>query len=238
MSQRQPLAIVGYAYRAPNVGRKGLWEFLEQGKLAWSPVPSNRFNHDAYYHPNAEKAGFISSKGGHFVPDDPYAFDPSFFKISAEEAKFMDPQQRCLLECAFEATESAGIPLSDLLGSNMGVFASGTDPDHAIAIAKDLMNSSKYAAFGSSQSLFANRLSHFFGLTGPSVAVDAACSSSTYALHLACQSVLAGDCSTAFVGGSKLLIGPFGWAGLDLLGYVHYHLSPLVVSRIHRTRCQ
>lgn len=66
MSQRQPLAIVGYAYRAPDVGRKGLWEFLEQGKLAWSPVPSNRFNLDAYYHPNAEKAGFISSKGGTF----------------------------------------------------------------------------------------------------------------------------------------------------------------------------
>lgn len=44
MSQRQPLAIVGYAYRAPDVGRKGLSEFLEQGKLAWSPVPSNRFN--------------------------------------------------------------------------------------------------------------------------------------------------------------------------------------------------
>nr|POF16687.1 highly reducing polyketide synthase azab [Quercus suber] len=218
MSQRQPLAIVGYAYRAPDVGRKGLWEFLEQGRLAWSPVPSNRFNHDAYYHPNAEKAGFISSKGGHFLPDDPYAFDPSFFKISAEEAKFMDPQQRCLLECAFEAAESAGIPLSELLGSNTGVFASGTDPDHAIAIAQDLMNSSKYAAFGSSQSMFANRVSHFFGLTGPSVAVDAACSSSTYALHLACQSILAGDCSTAFVGGSKLLIGPFGWTGLDLLG--------------------
>ncbi|GES63925.1 hypothetical protein ATETN484_0010000400 [Aspergillus terreus] len=218
MSQRQPLAIVGYAYRAPDVGRKDLWEFLEQGKVAWSPVPSNRFNHDAYYHPNAEKAGFISSKGGHFLPDDPYAFDPSFFKISAEEAKFMDPQQRCLLECTFEATESAGIPLSDLLGSNTGVFASGTDPDHAIAIAKDLMNSSKYAAFGSSQSMFANRLSHFFGLTGPSVAVDAACSSSTYAIHLACQSILAGDCSTAFVGGSKLLIGPFGWVGLDQLG--------------------
>lgn len=218
MSQRQPLAVVGYSYRAPEVGRKGLWEFLEQGKLAWSTVPSNRFNHDAWHHPNSEKAGFISSKGGHFLPDDPYAFDPSFFKISAEEAKFMDPQQRLLLECAFEAAESAGIPLPDLLGSNTGVFASGTDPDHAIAIAKDLMNSSKYAAFGSSQSMFANRLSHFFGLTGPSVAVDAACSSSTYALHLACKSILAGDCSTAFVGGSKLLIGPFGWAGLDQLG--------------------
>ena len=88
MSERSPLAIVGYAYRAPGVGRKGLWEFLEEGKSAWSPIPCDRFNQDAYHHPNAEKPGFISSEGAHFLPDDIYTFDPSFFKISTEEAHY------------------------------------------------------------------------------------------------------------------------------------------------------
>ncbi|KAL9030210.1 MAG: hypothetical protein Q9196_001644 [Gyalolechia fulgens] len=220
MSQRPPLAIVGYAYRAPGVGRKGLWDFLEQGKSAWSSIPPDRFNHDAYYHPDPEKSGFISSQGAHFLPDDIYAFDPSFFKISADEARSMDPQHRLLLECAFEAAENAGLPLPDLLGSNTGAFAAGVDSDYNISMAKDMPTSSKYVAVGVAQSMFANRLSHFFGLTGPSITVDAACASSAYALHLACQNILAGECSTAFVGASKLLNGPFQWMGLDLMGSV------------------
>ncbi|KAL8673561.1 MAG: hypothetical protein Q9168_002015 [Polycauliona sp. 1 TL-2023] len=173
---------------------------------------------DAFPAPASKKPGFISAKGGHFLPDDIYAFDPSFFRISAEEARAMDPQTRILLECAFEAAESAGFPLSDLLGSNTGAFAAGVDPDYVFSIAKDMIGSSKYTALGVAHSLLANRLSHFFGLTGPSMTVDAACASSSYALHLACHSILAGECSTAFVGGSKLLMGPFLWSGLDTMG--------------------
>ncbi|KAI4243487.1 MAG: hypothetical protein L6R40_003489 [Gallowayella cf. fulva] len=218
MSQRQPIAVVGYAYRAPGVGRKGLWELLEEAKSAWSPIPADRFNQDAYHHPNAEKPGFISSKGAHFLPDDIYAFDPSFFKISAEEARSMDPQHRILLECAFEAAENAGLTLSDLLGSDVGVFAAGVDSDYNISMAEDMPTSSKYMAVGVAPTMFANRLSYFFGLTGPSITVDAACASSSYALHLACQNILAGECSTAFVGGAKLLNGPFQWSGLDTMG--------------------
>ncbi|KAL9594233.1 MAG: hypothetical protein Q9179_005489 [Wetmoreana sp. 5 TL-2023] len=218
MPQRPPIAIVGYAYRAPGVGRKGLWEFLEEGKSAWSPVPVDRFNQDAYHHPDAEKPGFISSKGAHFLPDDIYAFDPSFFRISAEEARSMDPQHRLLLECAFEAVENAGLTLPDLLESNAGVFAAGVDSEYNLAMAEDLPTSSKYMALGIAPTMFANRLSYFFGLTGPSITVDAACASSSYALHLACQSITAGECSTAIVGGAKLLNGPVQWSGLDTMG--------------------
>ncbi|KAL9587952.1 MAG: hypothetical protein Q9203_003236, partial [Teloschistes exilis] len=209
------------------VGRKGLGEFLEEGKSAWSPIPPDRFNHEAYYHPNAEKPGFLSSKGAYFLSDDLYAFDPSFFKISAEEARSMDPQHRILLECAFEAAENAGLPLRDLLGSNTGVFAAGVDSDYNIAMTKDMPTSSKYVAIGVAQSMFANRLSQFFGLAGPSITLDAAWASSAYALHLACQSVVAGECSTAFVGGSKLLTGPFQWMGLDMMGCISWNPAPL-----------
>jgi acyl transferase domain-containing protein len=113
----EPIAIVGYAYRAPSIGRKQLWEFLAEAKSAFSSVPPDRFQHDAFYHPDSEKAGCLSSKGGHFLPEDIYAFDAPFFNITAEEAKSMDPQHRLLLECAFEASESAGWPLAQLAGS-------------------------------------------------------------------------------------------------------------------------
>jgi len=107
VDSNMPLAVVGYAYRAPGVGRKGLWEFLADAKSAWSEVPADRFNKDAFYHAG-DKPGFFSSEGGHFLPDDVYAFDASFFNIKAEEARSLDPQTRFILECAFEAAESAG----------------------------------------------------------------------------------------------------------------------------------
>ncbi|KAI0133897.1 putative polyketide synthase [Xylariales sp. AK1849] len=218
MSQRSPLAVVGYAYRAPGVGRKGLFEFLEQGRSAWSKVPTDRFNHDAYYHPDKEKSGFISSQGGHFLPDDIYAFDPAFFNIKAEEARSMDPQHRLLLECAFEAAEDAGLTLHDLMGANIGVFAASDKSEYYNSEAQDLPTASIYTATGVNPCMFANRLSYFFGLTGPSVAVDAACASSCSAVHIACQSILAGECSAAFVGGAKTLNGPNQWIELDTMG--------------------
>ncbi|KXJ92221.1 polyketide synthase [Microdochium bolleyi] len=218
MSQRPPLAVVGYAYRAPGVGRKGLFEFLEQGKSAWSKVPEDRFNHAAYYHPEHSKPGFISSKGGHFLPDDLYAFDPAFFNIKADEARSMDPQHRLLLECAYEAAESAGLTLRSLMGANIGVFAAGDKSEYYNSEAQDLSTSSIFTATGINPCMFSNRLSYFFGLTGPSVTVDAACASSSYAIHLACQSILAGECSAAFVGGAKTLNGPNQWIELDTMG--------------------
>lgn len=114
---REPIAIVGYAYRAPGVGRKQLWEYLAEAKSAFSAVPPDRFQHEAYHHGNPEKAGCISSNGGHFLPRDIYAFDAPFFNMTADEAISIDPQHRMLLECAFEAAESAGWTLAELAGS-------------------------------------------------------------------------------------------------------------------------
>lgn len=220
MSARQPLAVVGYAYRAPGVGRKGLFDFLEQGKSAWSTVPSDRFNHAAHYHPDHRKPGFLSSQGGHFLPDDLYAFDPAFFHIKADEARSMDPQHRLLLECAFEAAENAGLALPALLGAPIGVFAASDKSEYYNSEAQDLQSASIFTATGVNPCMFANRLSYFFGLNGPSVAVDAACASSSYAVHLACQSILAGECAAAFVGGAKAINGPNQWIELDTMGYV------------------
>lgn len=113
----EPIAVIGYAYRAPGVGRTQLWEFLAEARSAFSSVPSDRFQQDAFYHPDSEKGGCISSKGGYFLPEDIYAFDAPFFNMTADEAMSVDPQHRMLLECAFEACESAGWTLAQLAGS-------------------------------------------------------------------------------------------------------------------------
>ncbi|KAH7022074.1 putative polyketide synthase, partial [Ilyonectria destructans] len=212
------IAIVGYAYRAPGVGRKGLWDFLTETKSAWSRVPGDRFDQDAFFHPNSEKAGFISAKGGHFLPDDIYAFDAPFFNLKADEARAMDPQHRMMLECALEAAESAGITLADLAGTKTGVFAANDVSDYSAHTFEDLPTTSKYTAIGTAPCMFANRLSYFFDLTGPSIAVDGACASSSYALHMACQSIRLGECSTAIVGGAKAIVSPNYWSALDTLG--------------------
>ncbi|KAK8023284.1 Compactin diketide synthase mokB [Apiospora marii] len=217
MDPTAPLAVVGYAYRAPGVGRKGLREFLAEAKSAWSQgAPADRFNHEAFYHPE-NKSGFHNSQGGHFLPDDIYAFDASFFNIKAEEARSIDPETRLVLECAFEAAESAGLTLPALAGANVGVFAQATFSDYSARLAEDLATANKYAALGLSPALTANRLSYFFGLTGPSLAVDAACAGSTYAIHQACHSLRAGECAAALVvaGERRLGAGDVGFVGGD-----------------------
>jgi acyl transferase domain-containing protein len=91
---KSPIAVVGIAYRAPGTGRKGLYEFLADAQSAFSPVPKDRFQQEAYHFKDPEKGGVFSPDGAHFLSDDIYAFDAPFFNMTAEEARSMDPQHR------------------------------------------------------------------------------------------------------------------------------------------------
>ncbi|RGP66594.1 polyketide synthase [Fusarium longipes] len=213
-----PIAVVGIAYRAPSIGRKGLFEYLCEAKSAFSSIPKDRFNHDSVQFDDSSKPGALSSKGAYFLPDDIYAFDAPFFTVTAEEAESMDPQLRVLLECAFEAAENAGIPLDKLSGSNTGVFSSQEEAEYGQQMIEDLPTSTKYCITGNAGCMVSNRLSYFFNLKGPSISLDAACSSSGYAVHIACQSLRASECSTAFVGGSSLMVNHHTMSQLDTLG--------------------
>ncbi|KAH7318044.1 putative polyketide synthase [Stachybotrys elegans] len=217
MTDQESLAVVGYAYKAPGVGRNGLWEFLVDAKSAWSKVPADRFKHESFYS-DKTGGGLIKVQGAHFLPDDIYAFDPAFFNLKADEARATDPQHRHLLECAYEAAESAGLTLPELMGARVGVFAAYDASEYSLQSYEDMSGVSQYTAVGTAPTMTANRLSYFFGTTGPSITVDAACAGSSYALHLACRSVLAGECEAAFVGGAKVLNGVGAWVTLDTMG--------------------
>ena len=121
----------------------------------------------------------------------------------------MDPQQRLLLEVTWSALENAGIVPQSLAGSQTGVFIGlSNNADYSRLIYKDLSNLNAYSGTGTSNSIFANRLSYFFNLKGASMAIDTACSSSLVAVNLACQSLLSQDSNLCLVGGVNLILSP------------------------------
>lgn len=206
----QPIAIIGYACRLPGQvsSPDDLWEMCTRRRSGWSPIPPDRFCAEAYHHPYASKVGTFNPAGGYFLQNDISRFDSPFFNITAQEAQSLDPQQRQLLECAFEALESAGLSRETCSGNKIGVFVGGNFSDYEVNNTRDVETIPMYQATGCAQALQSNRISYHFNLRGPSMTVDTACSSSLVALHYAVQSLRSGDASAALVGGCRLNVLP------------------------------
>ena len=116
----------------------------------------------------------------------------------------MDPEQRVLMECSWEALEHAGIEPTSLRGSATGVFTGIFGQSYA-SEATDLEG---YRLTGTASSVASGRVSYFLGLEGPAVSVDTACSSSLVALHWAVQSLRSGECDLALAGGATVISSP------------------------------
>ncbi|KAJ5938107.1 hypothetical protein N7454_004449 [Penicillium verhagenii] len=204
------MAIIGMACRLPGQVSTAddLWDLCSRGKSPWSEVPKSRFNTHSFYHPNPDRPGSYNAQGAHFLKEDVGQFDAPFFNITLQEARTMDPQQRILLECTYEALENAGIPISSIAGGDVGVFAGASYPDYDANNCMDIDSIPMYAGTGCAGALQSNRISYYFDFHGPSITVDTACSSSLAALHLASQSIRNGDCSMAIVAGCHLNLLP------------------------------
>nr|UPN67555.1 hypothetical protein [Pestalotiopsis sp.] len=215
-----PIAITGLACRFPGGADtpEKLWEVCAAARNTWSEWPQERLNEKAFTHPQAEHLGTFHSHGGHFLGEDVSLWDASFFNFTADMAKAMDPQVRLLLETAFEAFQTAGLPLEKIAGSQTAVFAGSMFRDYHDLLMKDAESLPRYHVTGNAAAFTANRLSHFFDLRGPSVSVDTACSTTLAALHLACQSIRAGESNMAVVGGSNLILHPGSSMSLSNLG--------------------
>lgn len=120
----------------------------------------------------------------------------------------MDPQQRWILEVAYHAFENAGVPAERLRGSRTGVFAAFLSDDYAKMAARDPDRGPQQAAAGMTPCIIPNRVSWYFGLQGPSLTVETACSSSMVALDVACNAMRSGDADQALVVGSSMMLGP------------------------------
>ena len=207
----EPIAIVGIGCRFPGGadGPDAYWDVLRNGVDAIGEVPAARWSAEEYHHADPDAPGKTYTTRGGFLPvvDE---FDPQFFGIAPREAIQLDPQQRLLLEVAWESLEHANIAHNVLRHSATGVFVGIISMEygsHALW-SGDTRRIDAYSGTGSSLSVAAGRLSYVLGLNGPCMALDTACSSSLLAVHLACQSLRLGECSTALAGGVNLMLGP------------------------------
>nr|BFE74702.1 hypothetical protein GCM10020092_080030 [Actinoplanes digitatis] len=157
----------------------------------------------------------MTTRWGGFL-DDMDQFDAAFFGISPREAEAMDPNQRLVLEVAWEALEHAGY--ARMAGSRTGVFVGVIGSDYGIQRFTDPDDVTPYAVTGNAHSIVSGRLAYLLDLRGPAVSVDTACSSSLVSVHLACQSLRSGECDLALVSGVNVILSPLATVGFSQFG--------------------
>lgn len=207
------IAIAGMACRFPGANTPAeFWRNLAAGKCSVTEIPTSRFDVDPLYDPKPGVRGKTSTRWGGFVSDFD-RFDCSFFGISPKEAASLDPQQRWLLEAAWESLEDAGLAAESLAGTSTGVFVGACNGDYAQLFRPNdsPANIDAYYGTGNAASFAAGRLSYVLGVHGSSMVVDTACSSSLVAVHLACRSLLSGECDLALAAGVNGLFTPSGF---------------------------
>ncbi len=206
---REPIAIIGAGLRFPGgvVDDASFWDLLAQGEDAITEIPRQRWDWRAFFNADPDAPGSMYTQHGGFL-DGVDLFDAAFFGISPREAMAMDPQHRLALEVGWEALENAGHSPVTLQGSSTGIFLGIANNDYGRSALADLERIDAYTGSGNSPAMVAGRLSYVLGLHGPSLAIDTSCSSSLAAVHLACASLRAGECSLALAGGVNLILSP------------------------------
>ncbi|MBC9783075.1 amino acid adenylation domain-containing protein [Heliobacterium chlorum] len=207
----EPIAIIGMGCRLPGGinSPDDYWEVLKHGKDCLTEIPESRWSLKFFYSSHSDKPGkMIIGRGGFISGQD--EFDPQFFGIVPREAEYLDPQQRKLLEVAWEALEDAGQKPSELAGKPVGVFVGAFTLDYKILQfgGRRHDNLAANTAVGLMMTMISNRISYIFDFRGPSISLDTACSSSMTAIHLACESIRSGESSMALAGGVMLQSAP------------------------------
>ena len=199
------IAIVGMAGRFPRArDLDQFWENLMAGVDCVSVISPEELRAAGVPEALIAHPQFVAARA---VLEDADQFDAEFFGVTRREAEAMDPQQRLLLECAWEALEVAGYPPASC-SVPVGVFAGASsnwyvlnvwsNPAYAEALGETTVS------LGNDKDHLATRIAYKLDLRGPCVNVQCACSTSLVAVHLACQSLLAGECDMALAGGASV----------------------------------
>jgi acyl transferase domain-containing protein/acyl carrier protein len=197
------IAIVGMAGRFPGANCIGaLWDLLKNGKEALSSISTEELVAAGFDKARIEDPSWV--KYGMKIEKADY-FDADFFGYSPRQAASIDPQQRVFLECAWEALETAGYQPNSSEES-VGVFAgSGFNSYLWDILSRHTSGISESSwleyILDNDKDFLTTRVAYKLGLTGPCISVQTACSTSLVAVHLACQSLLTGECDLALAGG-------------------------------------
>ncbi|HEX4036862.1 MAG TPA: polyketide synthase, partial [Acidobacteriaceae bacterium] len=207
--QKEPIAIVGLGMRFPGSAStpEEFWRVLMSGSDTAVEIPAARWSLEDFCGGGPLPPGARGARYAALV-DDPAEFDSDFFGISPREAMALDPQHRLALEVAWEALENAGAAPTGHASSSAGVFLALSNSDYNRLAFADANGIDTFTATGNVFSTAAGRISYLLGLTGPSLAIDTACSGSLVAVHLACQSLRASECGMALAGGVNLILTP------------------------------
>ncbi|MCG7495635.1 amino acid adenylation domain-containing protein [Vibrio sp. Of7-15] len=214
----EAVAVIGMACRFPGGANDidAYWSLLSNGEDPIAPIPENRWSKK-----ESELNNIAAHRGGFIDGID--QFDPFFFGLSPNETESLDPQQRLLLEVCHEALENAGANIPSLSGSRTGVFVgiSGTDYaqiGHALG-----HGTGPYSFTGSMFNTAAGRISYVFGLQGPCLALDSACSSSLVSVHYGARELQSGSCDLVLAGAVNLMLKPDGHISYSSLNALSPH---------------
>lgn len=203
------IAIVGIGCRFPGgiADPEQFWTLLSEGRSSVGDIPEWRIDLQRYYDAIPQTPGKTSARYGGYLSDIDQ-FDADFFGISPRDAETIDPQQRLILETAWEALENAGADVAKLKRTSVGVFIGQwlNDFEQRLSLHPERMNFSM--TLGSGRYAASGRLSYTFDFTGPAVTLDTACSSSLTAVHLAVQSLRSGESDLALAGGVNVILAP------------------------------
>ena len=200
------IAIIGMSCRFPGAANlEEFWQNLQRGVESISffsdeELLTSGVEAATLEQPNYVKAGTVLANIE--------LFDAKFFDFSPREAEIMDPQHRIFLECAWESLENAGYALQT--GDNViGVYAGvgiNTYLLNNLYPNRDVITDTYPLMIGNDKDYLSTRVSYKLNLRGPSINVQTACSTSLVAVHLACQSLLNGECDMALAGGVSITL--------------------------------
>ncbi len=201
------IAVIGLAGRFPGARNiSEFWSNLQQGKESISFFTDDELAEYGFDRELLGRPEFVKAKG---VLDEMDHFDPAFFGYTPDQAAIMDPQVRLLHECAWHTLEDAGCDPQRHVGS-IGLFAGVTNNFHWLSQLSDRLHGNLSDMFEvdslNDSYTVSTRISHKLNLKGPAISLQTACSTSLVAVHLACQSILNGDCDLALAGGASIVL--------------------------------
>ena len=200
------IAIIGMAGRFPQADSiDQFWANLIEGKECISSVTDEELLAAGVPESLLGNSDYIKAAARISMVD---AFDAEFFNFTPREAAFMDPQQRLLMECTYHALEDAGYAPSDNLAVT-GIFVGVGNSSYFRNCLQQYQGDEDLptqllALMGNEKDYAATRIAYKLNLTGPSINVSTACSTSAVSVDLACKSLLASDCEIAVAGGAQV----------------------------------